>query len=648
MKRVSFFLLFSLSLLLAVGAGDVNPCRVYGDMNGDNRVTIDDVTSLISYLLTGKPAVPVAQHVPNMTIADFKAKHWQDARSYVDTVTDDEVIHGWVVSSDQSGNIYKTLYIVDESGAGLAIWVNQKDLYQDYPVGQEIVLPMQGYYVGKYNGLQAIGYPQWYDMNSVWETTYMPQTIWESLAELNGSPDAGRAEVQPVEVTLDEFQGKTDRETLLKYQGRLVRIKGLTFTEANGVTPYSSPSGSTNRIVTDANGTELVVHNSNYADFQSEVLPVGTVDLVGVLTSYNTGWQLLLRDINDVTVVDPGVPEPVEPVTTLTEGFDQDLPDGWVNVVVAGDKDWHWMYYQNNGYAAMTGYKGTPPIDAWLVTPALDIEHAAYKGLSFRTEVNAYGSKTSQFEVYVLNAADPSAATIKVKLDPVLATAPATGYSEWTPSGVIDLSAWADGVYYIGFRYYAAEDNDYATWGLDDVKFGVEECINYETRADLETMGTPKSNYGTYTSAQGWVACNSMLLSGGEVDSNPYFVFIGYMDGSTTEYAIAPTLNGKTTAVGTLVSPVLHGGMTGLRFNYGSPFTGTVLSFRIDVKQDGEVVKSWTVTDEEVVKWKVYEFDEACAVEGDFTIEFTNLSPSGATTNKDRVSIWNINWTSAE
>ena len=39
--------------------------------------------------------IPVADAVPNMTIADFKVKHWKESTNYVDTVTEDEVIHGW-------------------------------------------------------------------------------------------------------------------------------------------------------------------------------------------------------------------------------------------------------------------------------------------------------------------------------------------------------------------------------------------------------------------------------------------------------------------------------------------------------------------------------------------------------------------------
>ena len=60
MKRFTLFLLFSLSLLLVVGSNDFN--RLYGDVNGDKKTNIDDVTDLINYLLTGHEAGPVAVH----------------------------------------------------------------------------------------------------------------------------------------------------------------------------------------------------------------------------------------------------------------------------------------------------------------------------------------------------------------------------------------------------------------------------------------------------------------------------------------------------------------------------------------------------------------------------------------------------------
>jgi hypothetical protein len=712
--------------------------------------------------------IPTAEHHANMTIAEFKAKHWQDDRNYIDTVKEDEIIHGWVTSSDESGNIYKCLYIMDESGVGLPISINQNSLFNNYRIGQEIVLPMKGYFVGKYNGQQQLGYPQWYASGNAWEATFLPQAMWESLVEINGLPDVTK--IDTLDVSLGDFVNKTDAETLMKYQGRLVRLNGVTFTDANGETTYSEASASTNRTLEDADHNTITVRNSNYADFRAEILPEGEVDVIGLLGSYGSTWQLVLRSSADVigggqigtasnpytvaqaieaqnagkgwvtgyavgavapevtsvsgngdiewkapttmdnTLVladDPeckdytkciivplpqntpfreqanlkdnvfyykgkfmvkgtlanyaGVagitgnkgstdeyklpyPYPEKGVTELQEGFDTGLPSTWENVKVSGDKAWYQTTFNDNGYAAMTGFKGTqPPFDAWLISPALDIANATSKILTFRTQVNGYGSTTTKFEVYVLNAKDPTAATVKVQLNPKIATAPASGYSSWVESGDLDLSQWADGVYYIGFRFYATQDANYATWCVDDVVFGKSGSAPAANRADFETMPKATTTVGTYTSAKGWVATNCTLLEGG-TGSNPVFEFIGYMPGSSTDPAKAPTINGGTDKVGTIVSPTLSGGMSKLTFNYGCAYSGKNLSFRVDVKKDGSVVKSWTITNDNVTQKNAYAFEEACSVQGDFTIEFTNLCPTNSTGNKDRVSIWNVTW----
>ena len=269
-----------------------------------------------------------------------------------------------------------------------------------------------------------------------------------------------------------------------------------------------------------------------------------------------------------------------------------------------------------------------------------NIKNATSKIFSFTTEV-ASGSR-KPIEVYILDSKDPSSATVKVKLNPTLPAIPSSGYSPWTSSGDIDLSQWADGEYYIGFNYNGDADNSVATWCVDDVTFGKGGSAPAPNRADFETMPKATTTVGTYTSTKGWVATNCTLLEGG-TGSNPIFEFIGYMPGSS-DPAKAPTINGGTDKVGTIVSPTLKGGMAKLMFNYGCAYSGKDLSFRVDVKKDGSVVKSWTITNNNVTQKNAYKFEEACSVQGDFTIEFTNLCPTNSTGNKDRVSIWNVTW----
>ena len=709
--------------------------------------------------------IPTAEHTPNMTIAEFKAKHWQDDRNYIDTIKDDEVIHGWITSSDEEGNIYKQLYISDGT-AGLTVSIDQSSIYTKYRIGQEVVIPMKGYFIGKFNGLLCLGVPYWYSAQGVWESNRMPMEMWDAMAEINGLPDVSKVDTTVIE--LSEIKG-SDKATLLKYMSRLVRINGVTFTD--GGKPFSAAENSTDREIKDEAGNTIMVSNSNYASFRANLLPESTVDIVGQLSyTASKGFFLLLRDENDVILnTSPGMsgnpytvaeaiaaqnsgakgwvggyivgavapevtnvssnadvewkapttldntlviaddPEckdytkcifialpqgtpfreqanlknnPVyykkylkakgvlasymgvagitgnsgatdefvlpfpRPVSELNETFDNALPTNWTEVVISGDKKWYKADFNGDGYAAMTGYNGKqPPFDTWFITPALDIQNAAGKGFSFTSETRSYGSTKTVFEVYLLNSLDPATATFKQKLNPILAKAPnSTGtWSAWTSSGELDLSEWADGVYYIAFHYFADTDSEYDTWAIDNVKFGFKLAPN--TRADFETMGTPQgSSYKSYTSTKGWEATNSLLFQGGSSDAPPTYQFIGFMTGSDTNYAMAPTLNGKTSAVGTLVSPKLKGGMKKLTFKYGAAFSDKNLAFRVDVKQNGSVVKTWEVNRSDIVTKTAYTFSEDCNVNGDFTIEITNLCPSNSNSNKDRVSIWNLVW----
>lgn len=721
--------------------------------------------------------IPVADAVPNMTIAEFKAKHWQESANYVDTVTEDEVIHGWVTANDISNNIYKTIYITDGS-ASLSISVNQNELYKKYRVGQEIVLPMKGHYVGKATGQMYVAAPYYYVNNrgdSTLECLNMTSDEMDALVQFNKLPDVSKLDT--IEVSIGDFQEKFDSETLLKYQGMLVRFKDVEIVEADGKTTFAdAASNSTNRYIMDKEGKKLILRNSRSADFSTDLLPLGRHDIVGVIGFYQTSsptWQFYMRTKDDIigegkkgtktypysvadaiaaqnvgekgwidgyivgavgpevttvssnadiewmapttlnnTIViadDPeckdytkclivplpqgssfredanladnenaykanikvlGVPatymgaagitdnngstdeyELDVALLKLNEQFNSSvIPSRWTNIDPVGNKLWSVYSYGNGAVscAQIRPLNSSTGVDSWLITPRLDIKNAPNKTFNFTSEVNNVGNNV--IEVYLLDTNDPRTATVKVKLNPILPSRPTSGtYSAWTSSGDIDLTPWADGEYYIGFNFNAPAGSNYTTWCLDDVTFGMGDppAPVIENRADFETMGAASGQISIYTSEKGWVANNCYLFEGGDTDNNPIFKFIGYMTGTDIYYAKAPALNGKNNQVGTIVSPVLKGGIKKLAFSYGAPYSDKNLSFRIDIKQNGNVVQSWTETKTNAVRYAVYNFEQTCNVKGDFTIEITNLCPSRATTNKDRVAIWNLVWDSA-
>ena len=170
-------------------------------------------------------------------------------------------------------------------------------------------------------------------------------------------------------------------------------------------------------------------------------------------------------------------------------------------------------------------------------------------------------------------------------------------------------------------------------------------------KADLDTLngGKHSSSYADYTSTNGWTVTGCAINSG-STDStstaNPSFGCLGGAD------VRAVTLNGGTDkTLGTVKSAVLSGGLSKLSFNYTNLFTDTKFSVTVYIKDaQGNVLKEEVVSydNPNKVKYEVRTYELEFAVEGDFVIEIVNNRPNGLTGNKDRATIWNIEWVSAK
>ncbi len=431
----------------------------------------------------------------NTTIADFKKKYWSDDRNSATLVgksdeASDMIIHGRVVSSDESGNIYKNLVIQDiETGDGLTISLDTTDIYKQYQIGQEIYINVTGMYGGMYNNLFQLGGLGTY--NNAPSMTFADGYVFAAHAQADGLSNINA--IDTTAVTLQELRNaNNDMEQRRHYMSRIVRIDDVAWEGAGQLTfaDGASVANNTNRFIRDTDGNRIIVRNSAHASFQATILPKGRGSVTGILSYYGTdGWQLMLNGIDGVQGFE-WVDEIEDPstvvVTSLNEGWEEGvIPATWRQVQLAGNKSWYTTTFDANTYAAMTGYKGTAPFDQWLISPAVDMDQVEKKVLSFRSQVNGYGSTTTKFNVYILNSPDPAKATVKEKLNPALPTAPSSGYSSWVESGNLDLSKFT-GKVYVGFQYEATQDANYATWCVDDIVLGTPA----ETGGD--NPGTPE------------------------------------------------------------------------------------------------------------------------------------------------------------
>ncbi|MBR5853303.1 MAG: hypothetical protein IKY74_03785 [Alistipes sp.] len=159
--------------------------------------------------------------------------------------------------------------------------------------------------------------------------------------------------------------------------------------------------------------------------------------------------------------------------------------------------------------------------------------------------------------------------------------------------------------------------------------------------SDFATL-TNSSSYGDQKTTNGWVGKNCAVMAGGSNDSNPVFKTMMGADSSVK----GMTMNGKTSAVGTITSPTISTGCGTLKFKYGYPFSeSNGVKFKVEIKQNGAVVETYTINEPSATKLKAYEYEAEVNVSGEFQIVFTNLSPSNSTSNKDRYTIWDVEWT---
>ena len=193
-----------------------------------------------------------------MSINDFKTEYWQDAENYYATVgaaADGKrvLVKGRVISSDASGNIYKSLIIQDATGA-LAMSINANSMNNKYRRGQELVIDVTGMTVGKYAGLQQLGFPE--DSESYGaQTTFMPYEFFEQHVQMQGLP--APADLDTITIrSLSEISGG-GAATLVKWQSQLVRFNDCYFADG-GKETFATSKETVNRTLTLSDGSSMV------------------------------------------------------------------------------------------------------------------------------------------------------------------------------------------------------------------------------------------------------------------------------------------------------------------------------------------------------------------------------------------------------
>lgn len=220
----------------------------------------------------------------------------RDGVSYAQVLNDIK-IRGWVTANDIEGNIYNEIGLSDDTGA-ILVCISQGGLFGYLPVGTEIIIDLNGLYVGSYGLQPEIGTP-YTNKNGLTYVSRMSRTLWASHFKIVGF-DASQA--NPWDFDKNRV---TDASYLKEHCGKLMTIKDVEFSDAkDGLTfapeEEKDAANCVGRPLKGISASNLVVRTSTYADFAANQLPIGKVNITGLFTRYGNTWQILLRSSKDI------------------------------------------------------------------------------------------------------------------------------------------------------------------------------------------------------------------------------------------------------------------------------------------------------------------------------------------------------------
>lgn len=349
----------------------------------------------------------------------------------------DDVNLECVVTADEtSGNIYKGVYVEDGTGA---LKINLTDFGGLY-VGDKIRINLKGALLNDYGRVVQL--------DSI--------NIEKRVVKLSsGNP------VVPKKVTFNEFI-LLNAIGISPMQSRLVLLDSVEFAGGDKGQLFADPVGknSIDRTLLSADGKQIIVRSSGYANFAGNAIPCGKGTLIAVVGQFNSTIQMIIRDFREVKLAPGGCPLLIKTFNdgSLTGG-------GWSNVNVNGSVNWKVGSYNGKIYGEISNYSfgSNSACETWLISPAINTSGAANPSFSFETAKNYSGPDLEVFVSTDYNGGSPASASW-TKLTP-----PMSGGSwNWVNSGKLSLTPFKSANTRIGFKYTGTNSSG-STWELDDI-----------------------------------------------------------------------------------------------------------------------------------------------------------------------------------
>ena len=383
-------------------------------------------------------------------------------------ITDELNFKGRVVANDQTGNFYKQLVVEDETG-GIQIRLDAIGLFNEYPLGREVVMKCKDLYISDFQGLPQLSAAEGSGSNI--QSIAIPEPLIPEFLFNSTTTE----KVEPNVISINQVSSN-----LLN---TLVRIENVQFTVGSVFKPLADSENqfSFNHDLEDCNENEILVRTSGFASFADEMTPSGKGSVEGVLSVFREDYQLLLRSYEDLNMEGErcngeGGEEPSntgDPVDKVEEDFqmqsdNQDISiEEWSNIAVKGTRKWRAKEFDGNVYAQATAFNDvSDEMEAWLITPKIKLDGPMKMELRSAVAFHVHDGLTVWFSKDFDGTNVNNATWEELTLN--LAGASQDNY-DWVDSGEIDLSG-ISGEVYIGFKYVGNPNSGTTSFIIDDVR----------------------------------------------------------------------------------------------------------------------------------------------------------------------------------
>lgn len=428
---------------------------------------------------TPKIEVIAPNVLANSNIMAVKNALNQSAEDIYTFNTDDiSIIEGYIISSDEAGNFYKILIIQDNfenPSAGIEILIDLKASFTKYNFGRKIFIKMAGLSVVNNGGKYKIGY---LIKNKVEE---IPESLLDSfiirsseieniipkqitLAQLNNNRIGTYIQIKNIQFRNDEI-GKT--------------FAGEAFDEFNG-----------ERVLIQCeNQISTILSTSTFSDFKSNLISdkKGALNAVFTKDFYAEKYVLVLNDLSsyDFTEEERCDPNFLICDYNITNGskliFFENFQEvkktkdlealGWTNInAYLGNEKFNRRTSQGNVSMQISAYNsGENPLEAWLITPIINLDNSSNEILTFDTKASYDNGTILTAWVSTNFNGNISDATWQ-QLDIKVSVGPGNTYvNDYITSGEVSLNC-LDGDVFIALKYLGGDSIISTTYDVDNFK----------------------------------------------------------------------------------------------------------------------------------------------------------------------------------